>query len=92
MLSDEQLKAFLISPTNELIKEAEDELKSIDKEQPCEFSDKFKKRMNRLFREQMGGNHALHPEVDNTYERIRSRILRLLLVLRHRLKTLFKEF
>lgn len=58
---------------------AKQEVERIDEEigtQTVEFSDRFKRNMNRLFREQMGAKKALHPEVDNAYERIRSYIVR----------------
>lgn len=44
--------------------------------QTVEFSDRFKRKMNRLFREKVGSKKALHPEVDNVYERVRSFIVR----------------
>ncbi len=37
-----------------------------------EFSRRYKVRMNRIFREILGAKHALNPEVDNGYERVRS--------------------
>lgn len=51
-----------------------------------EFSDRFKKKMNRLFREQVGSNQIPHPEVDNNYEKIRSKIIRIYLLAIHRIK------
>ena len=51
-----------------------------------EFSDKFKIRMNRVFREQAGIKKIPHPEVDNLYERVRSGIIRTYLLTAHRLK------
>ena len=50
-----------------------------------EFSDKFKIRMNRVFREQAGIKNVPHPEVDNFYERIRGGINKRLLIV-HRLQ------
>ena len=50
-----------------------------------DFSYNFKIKMNRLFREQVGINHAVHPEVDNVYERVRSKIVRKFLVLKNKL-------
>lgn len=47
-----------------------------DHEPGVEFSDRFKKRMNRLFREQVGTKRAMYPEVDSRYERVRSRLIR----------------
>ncbi len=55
-----------------------------------EFSDKFKRKMNRLFREQVGiRDNIPHPEVDNRYERFRSRIVRLILVFADRVQKIF---
>lgn len=51
-----------------------------------EFSDRFKIRMNRVFREQAGIKNIPHPEVDNLYERVRSRIIRTCLLTVHRLQ------
>ncbi|MBE6811075.1 MAG: hypothetical protein E7521_08495 [Ruminococcaceae bacterium] len=51
-----------------------------------EFSDRFKKKMNRLFREQVGSNQIPHPEVDNNYEKIRSKIIRIYLLAILRIK------
>lgn len=58
---------------------ARQETERIDREignQKVEFSNRFKRNMNRLFREQLGAKKALHPEVDNAYERVRSYIVR----------------
>lgn len=51
-----------------------------------EFSDRFKLKMNRVFREQAGIKNIPHPEVDNLYERIRSSIIRVFLLSIHRIK------
>lgn len=45
-------------------------------------SKKFKKRINRLFREQLGIKCIPHPEVDNAFERTRSCLIHRLHVLR----------
>ena len=37
-----------------------------------EFSNRFKRKMNRLFREQAGIWKTPHPEVDNLFEQVRS--------------------
>ena len=54
-----------------------------------EFSDRFKIRMNRVFRERAGIKNIPHPEVDNLYERVRSCILRAFLLVIHRVKKKF---
>jgi len=41
-----------------------------------EYSDQFKKCMNRMFRERIGIKKIPHPEVDNLYERMRSGFIR----------------
>ena len=51
-----------------------------------ELSDNFKRKINRLFREQAGIKNVPHPEVDNLYEKIRSGIIRKYLMKRNRLK------
>ena len=38
------------------------------------LSKKFKRKMNRLFREELGIDRIPHPEVDNFYERFRSEL------------------
>lgn len=56
-----------------------------------EYSDRFKKRMNRLFREQVGKKDAMYPEVDTLFERVRSGIIRASLVAAHKVKKVFKR-
>ena len=51
-----------------------------------DFSDRFKIRMNRVFRERAGIKNIPHPEVDNLYERVRSSIIRTYLLTAHRLQ------
>ena len=40
------------------------------------YNKRFKKKLNRLYREEVGTKRAMYPEVDNWYERTRSRIVR----------------
>ena len=56
-----------------------------------DFSDRFKIRMNRIFREQAGIKKIPHPEVDNLYERVRSNIIRAFLLVIHNIKKKFKS-
>lgn len=56
-----------------------------------EFSDRFKKRINRLFREQVGSKRAMYPEVDNAYEKIRSKVIRTKLVTVNKLQKSLKR-
>lgn len=51
-------------------------LKKCNIEEELIFSNRFKKKMNRVFREEVGVSYAYYPEVDNIYEHIRSRIIR----------------
>lgn len=56
-----------------------------------EFSDRFKTRMNRVFREQAGIKNIPHPEVDNLYKRVRSSIIRAFLLVIHNIKKKFNS-
>ncbi len=60
-------------------------------ESDVEFSDHYKKRINRLFREKVGTKRAMYPEVDTRYERVRSRVVRAILVTKDKLKKAFKR-
>lgn len=51
-----------------------------------EISVRGKRKINRICREIFGGSHIPHPEVDNYYERIRSKIVRKINVIKHKLK------
>ena len=53
---------------------------------PPELSVRARKNLNRLFRETVGSSNIPHPEVDNGYERTRSKIVRKINVLKHKLK------
>lgn len=64
---------------------------SVESEPGIEFSDKFKKRINRLFREEVGSKRAMYPEVDNAYERMRSRVIRAKLVTENKLQKSLKR-
>ena len=64
---------------------------SVESEPGIEFSDKFKKRINRLFREEVGSKRAMCPEVDNVYERMRSRVIRAKLVTENKLQKSLKR-
>lgn len=70
----------------------EEETKKLDEEMAkdnmddFEFSDRHKKRMNRLFREQVGIKDRIpYPEIDSRYERIRSSIVRRFLIIEDRI-------
>ena len=51
---------------------SEEEIKDIEIPPP---SKRHKIRMNRLFRERVGGTFLPFPEVDNVYERLRSKLV-----------------
>lgn len=51
-----------------------------------ELSVRARKRLNRLFREIVGSSKIPHPEVDNSYEQIRSFFARKIKVLIFKLK------
>ena len=57
---------------------------------PPEISVKGKKRINRLFREIVGSSKIPHSEVDNFYERIRSKIMRKVKVIIFRIRKILK--
>lgn len=52
---------------------------------PPELSVRARKRLNRMFREVVGSSNIPHPEVDSCYERTRSKIVRKINVLKHKL-------
>lgn len=70
--------------------EIECKIEKILSEPEVEFSDRFKKRMNRLFREKVGTKRAMYPEVDNCFERTRSHIVRAKLVAVGKVKRVMK--
>lgn len=45
-----------------------------------------RRKINRIFREFFGGSRIPHPEVDNCYERIRSKFVRKINTLKHKPK------
>jgi hypothetical protein len=55
----------------------EKELEEFDAlpDEEVKFSRRHKIRMNRIFRERVGGKFLPYPEVDNLFERIRSKIV-----------------
>lgn len=55
------------------------------------FSNDFKVKMNRVFREQGGIKNIPHPEVDTAYERYRSYIVRKWLVIKNHFKKAYNS-
>ena len=55
-----------------------EEFEKYNKYEDCdpEFSKRYKRKMNRIGREKIGMKNALHPEVDNLFERARSKFIR----------------
>lgn len=51
---------------------ADEEFDIDDNTEPIEVNHRHKIRMNRLFRERVGGKFLPYPEVDNVFERTRS--------------------
>lgn len=51
-----------------------------------EISVRGRRKINRICREIFGGSHILHPEVDNSYERARSKLVRKVNVIKQGLK------
>lgn len=51
---------------------ADEEFDIDDNTEPIEVSHSHKIRMNRLFRERVGGSFLPYPEVDNIFEKTRS--------------------
>lgn len=74
MTEEEFIKELFREACRQDLEQFEEETKDIEVTCPV----KFKKKMNRLFREELGTNKIPHPEVDNTYERVRSWFVRLI--------------
>ena len=49
-----------------------------------EISIRGRKKINRIFREFFGSSRIPHPEVDNAYERTRSKFVRKINILKHK--------
>ena len=64
---------------------SEDDIREFNniEESNLEFSDRFKVRMNRIFREQAGIKRVPYPEVDTWFERVKSSFNRRILIFRH---------
>ena len=68
----ELFKRALADAVNSKIHQNEEEIKDMEMPPP---SKRHKIRMNRLFRERVGGNFLPFPEEDNFYERVRSKLV-----------------
>ena len=74
-MSNETRKIFmraLFDAEDAEIRKIEEETKDMEIPPP---SKRHKTRMNRLFRERVGGSFLPFPEEDNLYERVRSRLV-----------------
>ena len=54
------------------IRKIEEEINDVELPPP---SKRYKIRMNRIFRERVGGNFLPYPEADNFYEKVRSKVI-----------------
>ena len=54
------------------IRKIEEEINDVELPQP---SKRHKIRMNRIFRERVGGTFLPYPEADNFYEKVRSKVI-----------------
>jgi len=68
----ELFKRALSEAADSEIRRIEEEIKGMDIPPP---SKRHKIRMNRLFRERVGGSFLPFPEEDNFYERVRSKLV-----------------
>ena len=68
----ELFKRALFDAMDSEIREVQEKIKDIEMPPP---SKRHKIRMNRLFREHVGGTFLPFPEADNLYERVRSKIV-----------------
>ena len=74
-MSNESRELFMRSLSEVVdaeISKTEEEIKDMEIPQP---SKRHKIRMNRLFRERVGGTFLPFPEADNFYERVRSKLV-----------------
>ena len=68
----ELFKCALFDAMDSEIREIEEEIKDMEIPPPDK---RYKIRMNRLFRERVGGSFLPFPEEDNLYERVRSKLV-----------------
>ena len=70
--NDKQLEALIRKAMVAMAAEGADDVENME---PLPYSRRFKIKMNRLFRERVGGTFLPFPEEDNAYERLRSKIV-----------------
>lgn len=77
----------LTDKQNKELERLEEQSKTLDFSRVTSIS--FRRKINRLFRERIGIKTVPHPEVDNAYEHIRSRIVIVIAKVITWLKTIF---
>lgn len=75
-MTEEQFDKLMYVACEAYMKEEAEKFMAIDISETHEYSKKFKLKMNRLFRERVGSNYLPYPEVDNWFERARSRVIK----------------
>ena len=83
----EYFKRALAEAIENKMREEEEQIKDIE---PATTTRRHRIRMNRWFREQVGGSRIPFPEVDNLYERIRSKLVVKLKIKRQRKRRIKK--
>lgn len=81
-MTEEQFDKIMHDACESYMKEEAEKFMAIDATETHEPSKRFKVKMNRLFREQVGGNYIPHPEVDNWFERARSSVIKRIEILK----------
>ena len=69
---DELLKRAFFESVENKVRDTEEKLNNIESPK---HSRRYKRRMNRFFRECVGGFFIPFPEADNLYEKLRSRLI-----------------
>lgn len=72
-LAQASLDIFVL--TSEDVDDMVERMSDLDGMPEPQYTRRHKLRMNRLFRERVGGSFLPFPEVDNAFERIRSKIV-----------------
>lgn len=91
-MTEQEFDMLITQAMKQYVENSVDDIETFMNTEPeVEFSDRFKKRINRLFREQVGSKSAMYPEVDSRYERVRSRIIRTELIAAEKVKKVFKR-
>jgi len=89
-MTEEQFNELIHDACEVYVKEEAEKFLAIDTTDVHEPSKRFKLKMNRLFRERVGGKFIPHPEVDNWFERARSWVVVRLVALQDKKKQEYK--